>query len=107
MRAWITASLIFFVYVLAAAPVVPRLARRARVLASIGSLVGLLIAIAAHLTRPTPVLHDWLVPPVLLLLGYWTSGVLFAGPMPRVEAALLAVDRWLEVEPAARATPRW
>ena len=27
--------------------------------------------------------------------------------MPRVEAALWAVDRWLDVEPAARATPRW
>ena len=76
-------------------------------LAATGSLLGLAVAVAAHLARATPLLHDWLIPPVLLLLGYWTSGLLFAAPMPRVESALVAVDDWLEIEPAARATPRW
>jgi len=107
MRVWIAASLAFFVYVIAVAPLISGLNRRARMLAAFGSLVGLAIAVAAHLARPTPLLHDWLIPPVLLLLGYWTSGLLFAGPMPRVESALSAVDNWLDVEPAARATPRW
>ncbi|HEU4926578.1 MAG TPA: phosphatase PAP2 family protein [Vicinamibacterales bacterium] len=107
MRVWIAASLAFFVYVIAVAPLISGLNRRARTLAALGSLVGLAIAVAAHLTRPTPLLHDWLIPPVLLLLGYWTSGLLFAAPMSRVESALSAVDDWLEVEPAARATPRW
>ena len=107
MRAWIVASLVFFVYVLAVAPLVRGLARRARRLAAVGSFAGLAIAAGAHLARPTPLLHDWLIPPVLLLLGYWTSGLLFAAPMPRVEAALWAMDTWLNVEPAARATPRW
>ena len=104
---WIPASAAFFLYVLAAAPIVPRLTRRARLLASAASAVGLTIAAAAYLIAPSRLLHDWLVPPALLLLGYWTSGLLFAGPMPRVEAALSAVDRWLEIDPAARATPRW
>jgi hypothetical protein len=107
MRVWIAASLVFFAYLLAVAPVIPGLNRRTRILAAIASLVGLAIALAAHAARPIPILHDWLVPPGLLLLGYWTSGLLFAAPMPRVEAALWAVDRWLDVEPAARATPRW
>jgi len=107
MRAWIVASLVFFIYVLAVTPLISGLARRARMLAAVGSIAGLAIALGAHLARPTPVLHDWLIPPVLLLLGYWTSGLLFAGPMPRVEAALSAVDDWLDVEPAARATPPW
>src|SRR5688572_18150135 len=107
MRVWIAASLVFFAYLLAVAPVIPGLNRRARILAAIASLVGLAIALAAHAARPTPILHDWLVPPVLHLLGYWTSGLLFAAPMPRVEAASWAVDRWLDVEAAARATPRW
>ena len=107
MRAWIVASLVFFVYVLAVAPLVPRLARRGRMLAAVGSFAGLALAAGAHLAPPTPLLHEWLIPPVLLLLGYWTSGLLFAAPMPRVEAALLRIDDWLEVEPAGRATPRW
>src|SRR5262245_40797045 len=107
MRVWIAASLAFFFYVLAVALVMPGLARRARMLAALGSLVGLAIALAAHAVRPVPLLHDWVVPPVLLLLGYWTSGLLFVAPMPRVEAALSEVDRWLAIEPAASATPRW
>jgi hypothetical protein len=107
MRVWIAGSLAFFTYVLAVTPVIPGLTRRARIFAAFGSLAGLAIALAAHAVPPKPLLHDWLVPPVLLLLGYWTSGLLFVAPMPRVEAALSAVDRWLDVEPAARATPRW
>jgi hypothetical protein len=107
MRVWIAASLTFFFYVPAVATVMPGLTRRARILAGLGSFVGLALALAAHAAPPTPLLHDWLVPPVLLLLGYWTSGLLFTAPMPRAEAALSAVDRWLDVEPAARATPRW
>jgi len=101
------ASAVFFVYVIAAATMVPRLTRRARGLAMAGGAAGLVITAAASVTPPTRLLHDWLVPPALLLLGYWTSGQLFAAPMPRVEAALSAVDRWLEIGPAARATPRW
>src|ERR1700754_3902026 len=107
MPVWIAASAAFFLYVIAVAPLVPGLTRRARLLAAAASVAGLSIAAAAHLMPPNRLLHDWLVPPVLLLLGYWTSGLLFAAPMPRVEAALSAVDRWLEIDPAARATPRW
>lgn len=104
---WIGASAAFFGYVIAVAPLVPGLTRRARLLAAAGSVVGLSMAAGAYLTAPNRLLHDWLLPPALLLLGYWTSGLLFAAPMPRVEAALGAVDRWLDIDPAARATPAW
>ena len=107
MRVWIAASAAFFVYVLAVAPLIPRLARRSRLLAAGASAVGLAIAGGAWVSPPVPLLHDWLLPPALLLLAYWTSGLLFAAPMPRVEAALSAVDRWLDIDPAARSTPRW
>src|SRR5687767_10884363 len=107
MRVWIAASAAFFVYVLAVTPLIPRLARRSRLLVAGASVVGLAIAGGAWISPPVPLLHDWLLPPALLLLAYWTSGLLFAAPMPRVEAALSAVDRWLEIDPAARATPRW
>lgn len=106
MSVWIAASAAFFLYVIGTAPLVPRLTQRARSLAITGGLVGLLVTVAAHETSSNQLLHDWLLPPVLLLLGYWTSGCLFAGPMPRVEAVLLAIDRRLEIDPTARATPR-
>src|SRR5215218_9409404 len=107
MRVWIAASGAFFVYLIAAAAVMPGLGRRPRLLAIGGSFVGLLIAAAAHRAPHAPLLHDWLVPPVLLLLGYWTSGLLFTSPMPRIEAALRRLDRWLDIDPVAKATPMW
>ena len=107
MGLWIVASAVFFIYVLAVALLLPRLSRRSRLLAASCSLLAMGITAGAWLSAPAPLLHDWLVPPLLLLIGYWTSGLLFAAPMRRVEAALSAMDRWLEIEPAARSTPRW
>jgi membrane-associated phospholipid phosphatase len=56
---------------------------------------------------PNHVLNQWVIPPVLLLIAYWATGEFFVAPMPRAERALLEVDRLLEVERAAAATPRW
>ena len=68
MRVWIAASLTFFFYVPAVATVMPGLTRRARILAGLGSFAGLALALAAHAAPPIPLLHDWLVPPVLFPL---------------------------------------
>jgi membrane-associated phospholipid phosphatase len=46
-------------------------------------------------------------PPIVLLLAYWTSGLLFVRPMPAVERALERFDRALRVDAVAAATPRW
>ena len=48
----------------------------------------------------------WLLPPLLLLLGYWTSGLLFVAPMPRVERLMAAIDRRLAIQSIAARCPR-
>jgi hypothetical protein len=107
MRAWIAASILFFAYVVAVAPLVRGLSGRRRALATAGSCGGLLICAATHFQPYSTALHDWIVPPVLFLIGYWSSGLLFAAPMPRAEAALEGLDRALRVDHMAAAAPRW
>ena len=46
-----------------------------------------------------------MIPPLVLLIGYWTSGLLFVAPMPRIERVLLGIDRALDVRRAAAAVP--
>lgn len=106
MRDWILASVVFFGYVVLAAPLVPHLPRRRRLLAAAGSAAGLVMCAAAY-GRPHRIADEWLVPPVLLLLGYWSSGLLFARPMPRVEKLLDGADRALAVDRVAASVPRW
>ena len=105
MRTWIGASLLFFSYTAFLGLLLPRLDRRRRTLALTGSIIGTVIALA---TRSTPhsILHDWIVPPSLLLIGYWTSGLLYQAPMPRAERALCRIDRIFRIREIAAATPR-
>lgn len=107
MRPWVAAGGGFFLYVLVCAAVVPGLARRRRLLATVLSTAGLGLCALAHLLPDWPVVHTWILPPVLLLLAYWGSGLLFVAPMPRVERALAALDRALRIDRAAAAMPRW
>jgi membrane-associated phospholipid phosphatase len=90
---WQIASGLFFVYTIAVALSRPWTARRRRAVIIAGAgLVGTgLSAAIPHYSW----LHDWVLPPSLLLLGYWSSGALFVAPMPRAEALLMAVDRAL------------
>jgi PAP2 superfamily len=106
MLDWIAASIAFFVYVMVVAPLVRGLPPRRRLLATAASAAGIALALVAHYLPHTVLLHDWILPLVLLLLGYWSSGRLFAAPMPRAERALEALDRALDVDRAAAATPR-
>src|SRR5512141_1780920 len=95
------ASFGFFIYCSALAITLER-ARRNRVLA--GCATGLLIAAGWLTSASYPLLHDWVLPPIALLVAYWTSGALFTAPSQTAEARLRALDdawhiRWL----AARA----
>jgi membrane-associated phospholipid phosphatase len=54
-----------------------------------------------------PPAHEWLLPPALLLIGYWTSGLLFIAPIHWQERALLGWDRWLRVSETACRVPPW
>jgi hypothetical protein len=106
MLDWVRASFVFFAYILFVAPIVRGLALRRRLLAAGGSIAGLILTITAHAQPHTPVLHDWIVPPMLLLLGYWSSGLLFAAPMPRAERTLEGIDRALAIDRTAARLPR-
>ena len=107
MRPWILAALVFFAYALVLTPLVPGLHGAARRRAMLAALAGFALCLVAHLADASLLLREWVMPPALLLVGYWTSGQLFAAPMPRVERVLCAFDRNLRVDAAIRATPGW
>lgn len=107
MRAWIAAGVLFFVYVAVVSLLLRGLTRRRRWLAIGGAAAGLLLGAAAHMTPHHAVAHGWILPTAILLVAYWTSGLLFVAPMPRAERSLDAFDAALRVDGVAAATPRW
>jgi hypothetical protein len=107
MRGWMTAGVVFFVYVAAVAVVLPGVPPRRRWLVAGGVAAGLLLCLAAGAAPHGGILDVWILPPTLLLLGYWTSGQLFVAPMPRVEKALEATDAFLRIDRLASRAPRW
>jgi membrane-associated phospholipid phosphatase len=104
MRLWEAASVVFFVYVgIAGAP--GRRPARSRVLLYLGAGAGALFAVLTSRLPYLPILHDWLAPPALLLLAYWTSGLLFVAPRAAQERALAAFDQRLRIDEIARRLP--
>jgi hypothetical protein len=106
MPAWVSAGFAFFVYVMVAALTLPRLALRRRAIAIAAAAFGLLllaidIAFARH-----SILHQWLLPPMVLLVAYWSTGSLFVAAMPRVERILAGFDAAIGARHIAARTPR-
>ena len=106
MLRWQLASLGFFAYVALLAELRPGIGRRARVRLWAGAALGAAIAIAASRLPSDGIANAWILPPALLLLGYWTSGLLFVAPMPAAERVLVAIDEALRVHAIAARTPR-
>jgi membrane-associated phospholipid phosphatase len=105
MRLWEGATLAFFAY-LAVAAIIPGRPAAARLKLAAGAAAAF-VFIAITATAPEwPLLHEWIGPPVALLLAYWTSGSLFVEPRPRQEARLLALDHRLRILERARRVPR-
>lgn len=106
MQTWQLASLAFFGYVVAVA-LLPRPMRkscRAKALAGAGlgaGVIGLSLVMA-----PAGVANVWILPVAALLIGYWTSGLLFVAPMPRAERFLAALDDRLRIHAIAARMPR-
>lgn len=102
---WHQASLAFFAYICVILalrrPWTPR-SRRALAGAAAGMSV---VAVAAFVEQPD-VLGGWVWPPLVLLIAYWTSGLLFVAPSPAQERALMRLDDQLGVRALARRTPR-
>jgi len=107
LRNWEIASYAMFVYTAILAAVLRGLAPVVRARAFAGSGAALVVTAASVLTPSNVFLHGWLLPPLLLLLAYWTSGLLFTAPMPHAEQALLQIDRVLQVRAISSAAPRW
>ena len=106
MNVWPQASGLFFIYAAVVAAVLPRLSSPRRRTALGFSAVGLGLSCLAIAIPFTVVVHDWLLPPALLLIAYWTSGLLFVAPMPRAERLLIAIDEALRIRAIAARTPR-
>ena len=106
MRLWVAAGGVFFVYVAACAALVPGLPRARRSLAAAVSVLGVVVVWFLHLLPHHVLVHEWVSPPLLLLLAYWVSGLLFVAPMPGMERALWDFDRWLRVDERAARLPR-
>ncbi len=106
VNAWQLASLIFFGYVLAVAVSLRGLRRAARWRVAAGAVIGV-AAIALSLALPSSgVANVWILPPAALLIGYWTSGLLFVAPMPGAERALARIDSALAIDELAGKCPR-
>lgn len=103
---WPLASAAFFVYALVVTALLPRLTRESRRRAASLALPGLILSVGAVVLDHRAVLHDWVLPPILLLLGYWSTGALFVAPMPRAEAALMRIDSVLGIRRGAARLPR-
>jgi hypothetical protein len=106
LRPWEIASVVFFAYTAAAALAVAGLAARKRAQALASAALGIVLTLASILLPRQLVLHEWVLPPALLLLAYWSSGRLFVAPMPAAERALMRLDRALDVTGIAARTPR-
>src|SRR6185295_359826 len=107
LRNWEIASYAMFVYTAILAGILRNLAPKIRARALAGSAAGLVVTTASALTPSNVLLHGWLLPPLPLLLAYWTSGLLYTAPMPRVEQALRQIDRVLGVREISSDSPRW
>jgi membrane-associated phospholipid phosphatase len=108
LRGWEAASLISFAYSAVTAAVLRRgVASAARWRALGASIAGIAVTIASILTPSNVVLHGWLLPPLLLFLFYWTTGLLFVAPMERVEDLFVRIDRALHVRELGSRTPKW
>jgi membrane-associated phospholipid phosphatase len=93
---WQIASGLFFAGTGAIALIRRRTSREGLYAAGIAGAGLAATAVSVLLPRITW-LHEWILPPILLLLAYWGSGGLFVAPMPRVEAGLMWIDRALGI----------
>ncbi len=107
MTSWTLASVVFFGYLAAVAEWRRAVSPRARWLTWSGAAIGAALAVAASKLPPGGLANVLVLPSAVLLLAYWTSGLLFVRPMPRAERFLAAVDETLRVARIAQATPRW
>lgn len=106
MPAWELASALFFTYVAVLALVLGGIDRGVRLRVLGGAFLGIALDFGALALPSASLARVWVLPPLLLVCGYWTTGGLFVAPMPRVEYVLDRVDAALRIDDLAGRTPR-
>jgi membrane-associated phospholipid phosphatase len=105
MESWQIAGVIFFAYVILVGAVrSPAPAAVRRVLS--GAVAGLVVLTVSVFASQPPVLNQWIWPPLVLLLAYWSSGLLFVKPSIPQESALRWLDDQLVIRAMSRRTPQ-
>ena len=105
MESWQIAGVIFFGYVILMGAVrSPDPAAALRVLS--GAVAGLVVLAVSMFTSQPPALNHWIWPPLVLLIAYWSSGLLFVKPSIAQERALRWLDDRLDIRAVSRRTPR-
>ena len=106
MQAWQLASVAFFVYVALAAIAISRIERATRLRVFGGVSLGFAFVAASIVLPESTIARVWILPPLILFCGYWSSGGLFVEPMPSVEMMLERFDAALKIDRLAARTPR-
>jgi membrane-associated phospholipid phosphatase len=105
MESWQIAGVIFFGYVfLVGAVRSPRPPALRRVLS--GAVAGLVVLAVSMFASQPPALNHWIWPPLVLLIAYWSSGLLFVKPSIPQESALRWLDDRLDIRAISRRTPQ-
>ena len=107
LRAWETASLMAFVYSALTAVLRRGVPTAVRFRAVGASLAGMAVVATSIIAPPNVILHKWLLPPALLFLFYWTTGLLFIAPMKPFEDTFVRIDRALRIREWSSRTPPW
>jgi len=105
MPRWAWASVAYFLYIAAVALFLRGLSLPARARACGGAAVGLLLAALGILVDAFWAQHV-VLPPVVLLVAYWSSGFLWVAPMERAERFFLESDLRLRIPQIAARLPR-
>jgi PAP2 superfamily protein len=103
---WQLGSLVFFGYLLVVAACLRGLRRAARWRVAAGAAAGATLIVLSTGLPSDGIANIWILPPAALLIGYWTSGLLFVAPMPRAENLLARIDRALRIDAIAARCPR-
>ena len=104
--AWQLGSLVFFGYILVVAACLRGLPRAARWRVAAGAAAGTVVIVLSMWLPADGIANVWILPPAVLLIGYWTSGLLFVAPMPRAERFLARIDAALGIDRLTGRFPR-
>jgi hypothetical protein len=105
MPVWAAATVVYSIYVVIVAVVLPGLPCRARAASALTAVAALGLALLSSRTTVF-VLHSLVFPLASLVLGYRATGFLWRTHDVRSERILAAADDWLRVAACSHRTPR-